>query len=50
MEELEQRALYHPVTDDAQERLVAYSHKGDNVGMPQVPPMSYLVAKRLRFT
>jgi hypothetical protein len=45
MEEVDRRSFIHQVTDETQRRLVAYSHKGNNVGMPQVAPGNHLVSE-----
>jgi hypothetical protein len=48
MEEVEHRSFIHQVTDETQRRLIAYSHKGDNIAMPQVAPGNHLVSEGLR--
>jgi hypothetical protein len=44
-EEVKQRALLHPVTDETKRRLVADAQEGDDIGMSHIPPCNHFIAK-----
>jgi hypothetical protein len=44
-EEVKQRALLHPMTDETERRLVADAQEGDDIGMSHIPPCNHFIAK-----
>jgi hypothetical protein len=47
LEKGRQCAFFHPLTDETKVVLVADAQKGDDIGMPQMPPGNHLVAEGL---